>query len=390
MKLADKTQCTGCGACTCKCSNSAITMKADNEGFLYPHIDVIKCIDCGVCRSVCPVLNPKNKVDGKKVSFGAMSKDENILKLSSSGGIFTELSKIYLNKAGVVFGAAYTDDYKSVLHICVDNEKDLDKLRGSKYAQSNTYEIYKSVKQFLDQGRYVLFSGVPCQIKALNRYLNKEYPRLLTVEVVCHGVPSAQMHGDYIEYLQNKYKSGISSFSQRYKRLNLSGPYYYHARFINGKEYKRVLRTDYIGYFYNQNLIYRPSCYNCQAKQQETSADLTIGDFWGAENYSNFKSGNSSIIVANTKKGLLAIEEMRGRVDFVEMEFSTISRLNKSMVSSANMPIEREECIKDYLTGGFSNMVNRHYKISLKDRIKIALDSFGILDAIVDFKKKTS
>ena len=386
MNLADRKQCSGCGACVCKCNNSAITMLPDDDGFIYPAIDTEKCIECGLCRESCPVLNPRN-IKVNKVAYGAISKDENIVKHSSSGGVFTELARLVLDKNGAVCGVAYSEDYKSAFHTFVEKEEDLDKLRGSKYVQSDTFYIYRRVKLYLDLDRYVLFSGVPCQVNALKQFLNIEYPKLLTVEIVCHGVPSSKMHGDYIEYLKTKYKSEIDVFSQRYKRLKLSGPYYYYARFRNGKEYKRVLRTDYIGSLYNRNLILRPSCYNCQAKLNETQADLTIGDFWGAENYSKFKSGNSSIIVANTQKGVLTVESLRERLEIVNVEINTILKSNKSINTSSIMPKERASCLKDYSEGGFSYMLKKHYKISVKDQIIILLDSIGILDTIVSFKR---
>lgn len=378
MDLANKSQCCGCGACLDKCDQSAISMSVDGDGFVYPVINEEECVNCGLCRTACPVLNPTNVLRMEKVVYGAVCIDKKVLANSSSGGVFSVLAKAFLHKAGIVVGAAFSEDYKAVNHIMIESEEELQRLRGSKYLQSNTKGIYKMIKLLLDHDRQVLFSGVPCQINGLKQFLQKEYDRLLTVEVVCHGVPSQRMHEDYINYLQKKHRSKLVYFSERHKMHFLVAPYYYYGLFSNKKEYMRSLNTDYLGNLYNRNLIYRPSCYNCFAKTQGSRADLTIGDFWGAEKHSGFKSGDSSIVVVNSFKGKRALEEISQELDLIVIDYRTVAEHNKSIYCSAEKPDEREACIRDYSTQGFLYMLKKHYRISKKERIKLFLESVGM------------
>ena len=199
-------KCCGCSACMQACPKKCIIMKIDLEGFWYPKIKKSLCIDCHYCEKVCPVLHLLKKTDKTPVAYAAYSNEEYKRLNSSSGGIFTHLAEYILGEKGVVFGASFNEDYKSVKHILVENENDLGKLRGSKYLQSDINETYKIAKEKLDSGCLVLFTGTPCQIEGLICFLQKDYENLLLVDVVCHGVPSPKIWRDYLKKFGDSIK----------------------------------------------------------------------------------------------------------------------------------------------------------------------------------------
>lgn len=197
IKVKDKSRCCGCEACVSSCPVQCIDLVMDKEGFLYPQVDVTRCIDCGKCEKVCPELVEAG--EGKATGvYAAKNPDDEVRRASSSGGIFTLLAKYVLAENGVVFGARFDKDW-NVVHDYTESKEGLGAFRGSKYVQSRTGETFKQAERFLKAGRKVLFSGTPCQIMGLKRYLRREYDNLLTVDFVCHGVPSPLVWRKYIE-----------------------------------------------------------------------------------------------------------------------------------------------------------------------------------------------
>ena len=196
LKLTSKQNCCGCTACASICPKGCIAMKADKEGFCYPQIDEALCIDCGLCEKVCPLLHKPDK-HGIINVYGAKNIDDSVRFTSSSGGMFTLFAEQVLNRGGVVFGAAF-DGSLQVCHAGISTMQELAKLRGSKYVQSNMNGIFKQVRTLLAGGKKVLFSGTPCQIAGLKGFLIKDYANLLTVDVVCHGVPSAKVYNKHL------------------------------------------------------------------------------------------------------------------------------------------------------------------------------------------------
>ena len=196
IDILNKKDCCGCSACVQKCPKQCISLKEDNEGFLYPQVNQQECISCGICKKVCPIINPNEKRTPLQI-YAAINKNEEIRRQSSSGGIFTLLSEEILKEGGVVFGARFDENWE-VKHDYTENVKGLVNFRGSKYVQSRIEDNYKKVETFLKQGRKVLFSGTPCQIAGLKRFLSKEYDNLLTVDFICHGVPSPKVWRLYL------------------------------------------------------------------------------------------------------------------------------------------------------------------------------------------------
>ena len=205
IEIKDKKDCCGCQACVTVCTKHCIAMQADNEGFLYPIVDKSACTNCGLCEKVCPVINQSEPHKPLKV-YAAKNKNEDIRRQSSSGGIFTLLAEKVINEGGVVFGARFNENW-NVVHSWTDTKEGIAALRGSKYVQSTIGNTYNEAREFLKQGRKVLFSGTPCQIAGLKKFLRKEYNNLLTVDVVCHGVPSPLVWRKYLEEVRENIRA---------------------------------------------------------------------------------------------------------------------------------------------------------------------------------------
>ena len=270
IQITEKTNCCGCGACVQRCPNACITMHEDEQGFLYPKVDTGKCIECGLCEKVCPVMNhgePRQPL----TCYAAINKDEKIRLASSSGGVFTALAEYVIANSGVVFGARFNEKWE-VVHDYTETIEGLAAFRGSKYVQSTIGDNYRLAEQFLKDGRQVLFTGTPCQIAGLKHYLRKEYENLLSVEVACHGVPSPLV---WREYIKDKNPQCINFRDKKdgWKRFGLT--------FDNvGESHSQDL---YMRAFLS-NLTLRPSCFNCKLKSGVSNCDLLVADYWGINN----------------------------------------------------------------------------------------------------------
>lgn len=292
IKITDKSRCCGCESCRSVCPKKCISMKADKEGFLYPEVDLSQCVDCKLCEKVCPVLHPA-LLDRKPKVFAGINNDITIRLQSSSGGIFTLLAEQILHKGGIVFGACF-DEHWNVVHSYTDTIEGLEHFRGSKYVQSYVGDSFVQVKKFLDEGREVLFSGTPCQIAGLKNFLRKPYHNLLTVDVVCHGVPSPKVWQSYL------YESGCNAYHSKKRdssfvladkitsisfRSKENGWKSYCMSITYKNERKEVIpfyHDTYMNVFLS-NLSLRPSCYACPAKLHYAQSDITLADFWGVD-----------------------------------------------------------------------------------------------------------
>ena len=305
IQIIDKSQCCGCTACVAVCPKQCITMQEDNEGFLYPQIDTSLCIDCNLCKKVCPIHNQSNERKPLTV-YAAKNRNEEIRLNSSSGGIFTLLAEKTINEGGVVFGARFDEKWE-VMHDYAETKERLAAFRGSKYVQSRMGNCYNQAKLFLDNGRKVLFTGTSCQIAGLKNFLRKDYDNLITVDMVCHGVPSPKAWRLYINDITKGHKS-IDSICFRYKSHSWKN-----FRFII-KENNKTSSNDIINErgFDNKwmhafliNLMLRPSCHYCPAQKGKSGSDITLGDYWGIERFAaNFDDDKGcSLVLINTAKG---------------------------------------------------------------------------------------
>lgn len=314
--LCNKNECTGCFSCFNACPKGAIEMEEDKCGFIYPTINEDKCINCKLCEKVCPVLN-KIELNKPKKCYAGRVKDSRDLKKATSGGIATQLSKKILEEDGVVYRASFTSNCE-VSHIRVDNEYELDKLRGSKYVHSYVNNTYKLVKKDLNDGKKVLFVGTPCQIAGLKKYLLKEYSNLYTVDVICHGVPSQQFLKDEVKRLEKNIN--IDRVNFRDKKFEE----YTFSIIKNNKEYfhENWSKSPYF-YSFMVSIIYRENCYNCRYATDKRCSDLTIGDFWGLKEDSTFykdRKKGVSVLLPCTDKGIELIKSIQNDIELEERD----------------------------------------------------------------------
>lgn len=316
-----KSKCCGCGVCYNVCPKRAIEMVEDKEGFKYPIINREKCIKCGLCERICPSLNYKTKNDDNidmKV-IATYSKDKNNRESSSSGGIFSEISKYIIEeKNGIVYGAGF-DDSLTVIHQGISECKDLKKLKGSKYVQSDTMKTYQEVKKNLEAGKFVLYTGTPCQIVGLNMFLRKQYRTLYTCDIICHGVPSRKVFRKYIAELEEQHHSKVKNVYFRNKQYGWN-VFSMKVDFENKTEYVSKLTEDNFMQGFLKNIYLRPSCYECKFSVLPRNADITLGDFWGVEKkYKEFKDDNgTSIVLLNTNKGCEIFDKIKSKIYYKE------------------------------------------------------------------------
>lgn len=334
IDIKDKSNCCGCGACVLSCPKRCISLYDDNEGFLYPHVNVESCVDCGLCEKVCPVAEPYDERYPLQ-TFAAINKDENVRIESSSGGIFTMIAEQIIAKNGIVFGARFDDNWQVVLDY-TSTVEGLSAFRGSKYVQARTEDTFKQCRDFLNQGRNVLFSGTPCQIAGLKHFLRKDYENLLTVDFVCHGIPSPKVWAKYLsEVVKTLDIKGISMRDKRregWKRFNFVIDYDEGNSLISLSSWHK--KNDFMNAFL-QDVILRPSCYNCKSKEFRSHSDITIADFWGIHKVCPDMDDDKGT-------GLVLVHSERGRhffptekVHCKEVSFEEGSRSNPAIYRSA-------------------------------------------------------
>lgn len=326
--------CCGCEACVNACPKHCINFKEDEEGFRYPKIDKSTCIDCGLCEKVCPVINQAPPQEPLSVYAAKNTNEEELLK-SSSGGIFILLAKLVLRQGGVVFGAKFDEDWK-VIHAYAETEGEIQTFMGSKYVQSRIGNTYSQARVFLKQGRKVLFSGTPCQIAGLNHFLRKKYDNLITVDVICHGVPSPKVWGKYLSEVTNNGVKVIKNCKFRnkdngWKRFNFKIEYSSKDKPIIISSYHKdnlFMRA------FLSNMILRPSCYNCKAKSGRSHSDITIADFWGIQNVVPEMDDDkgTGLVLVNSPKGKTIIDTLK--IKKAGIAFTTAIKGNKSWSTS--------------------------------------------------------
>lgn len=339
IHIDDKKECCGCSACAQKCPRECITMRSDGEGFLYPQIDSKRCAECHLCEQVCPVMK-KNSESTPLSVYAASNRNDTIRLHSSSGGVFSALAEIILEEGGLVFGAAFDSDLV-VKHVCVESKSVLDCLRGSKYVQSNLGTCFKEIEKALKSGRKVLFSGVPCQVKALKLYLIKEYDDLFLVDTVCHGVPGPKTYDLYKKYCTTKIGGKLKSVDFRFKKENWES---YHVKIesLDGRSMDEPFFENPYMKLFLKDISTRPSCSSCKAKSGRSYSDITLGDLWGIDNIYpelNDHKGLSAMLV-NTDKGQSLLARVSG-LSLHQVGYSDIMLHNPSIVSSAKPHINR-------------------------------------------------
>ena len=329
--------CCGCSACEQVCGKAAITMREDQEGFLYPVVDEEKCVDCGLCTKVCPVTNKCESVEPYIKSFAGYSTNERIINACASGGVATALSLDTIRKGGVVFGVRFNEEYDQSEYCAVRTEEELWKLCSSKYVQPDKSGVFKQVKEKLQNGIRVLFVGCPCDVAALYRFLRKQYDNLLTCELFCAGVTSHRILVDYKALREKKIGSKLVALNVRNKE---KGWFVQHIKeeYENGKFFYKNHFGTYLGYGFLT--FRRPSCYHCQYKQDATYCDIKVGDFWGIKDSDPYWNPKGvSVILAKTDKGIAALEAL-SEFNLYEINHTKATINNAGFMSSPSEALQ--------------------------------------------------
>lgn len=321
FETKNKRDCNGCGACAMRCPKNAIKMQKDEEGFLYPIIDESLCINCGLCRRICSNY-PQGNVFQSKV-FVAKNREEEKRESSTSGGMFKVIAEEIIKQKGVVFGVTYNEKMQ-VVHDYAQTNKDLQQFSFSKYVRSDLRDSYQKVEEFLENGRYVLFTGTPCQNYGLRKYLRKDYDKLLLCEIVCYSNPSPEVFKKYLKNLELQNNKKIVKYYFRNKNNEVKRKPY--AEFEDGS----ILVEESFYNAFNNRLISRPSCHKCKFCGLDRKSDFTIGDFWGAKELFQeiIDKNGTSIICINTEKGMQFFEKIKNRMILKETDIHTAFKNN--------------------------------------------------------------
>ncbi len=376
ITIKDKSKCCGCFACMNICPKNAIIMQEDENGFKYPKIDKDKCVNCNLCEKVCPIIKNK-KNDFKQKVYAVINKNEKERLYSSSGGIFILLAKEIIKRNGIVFGAAFDKEFK-VNHIGVEKEEDLIKLQGSKYLQSNINDTYKKAKMLLEKDRYVLFTGTSCQIEGLKSYLRKDFEKLYTQDIICHGVPSPKVWKKYLEYQKNQHKENIRDISLRNKD---KGWTLFQTKILfDTKTYSKTLNKDLYMKAFLKNICLRDSCYNCSFKNKYRNSDITIADYWGVNNIHPNMDDNkgTSVIIVNSKKGEELFNIIKDKCVYEKSEIDYVYKYNCSYIKSATKNNKYDEFFKNLDNKKFDWLIKKYIKKEsvIKKIIKKILNIF--------------
>ncbi len=363
-------KCSGCAACVQVCPKSAILMKANSEGFLYPNVNAELCINCKLCEKTCPVLNEKGSGEfSERKTYAAIFNNEKLRLESSSGGMFTALAEKIINDGGVVFGAEFDTDF-SVKHGWTETSEGLERFRGSKYLQSRTENSFLECKKFLEDGRKVLFTGTSCQIAGLKSFLRKDYEKLFAVDVICHGVPSPALWQKYIKFREKKSASRI--LKTAFRRKNDGWKLYSLSfTFANDSEYSQPLTKDkYLQLFLKDNAL-RESCYECSFRGDGHKADITLADFWGVENIlpDFFDDKGTSLVIIHNEKGMDFFTDVKDMCCYKEVDFYEAIKFNPAYYKSVKRPEKRKTFYKNFEKSSIETLFRKYGRDPLFTRV---------------------
>lgn len=386
IKIAKKEKCCGCTACAAICPKNCIEMKEDREGFRYPCVDEDKCVECGACEKVCSILNEIKEEKKEQEGYIIQNKDQKVLKESTAGGAFTAIAQYVLKKNGVVFGVELSKDLQA-RHIYVENEQELYRFRNSKYMQSvmdKKGETQRRVKEFLNEDRYVCFSGTPCQIEGLKKYLKKDYPKLITVDVVCRAVPSPMIFRKYVEYQENKMKQKISLVRFRDKYYG----YKYSTMNVvtdknKGNYHKGVESDPWLRAFFS-NICDRPSCHECHFRKQYRVSDFTIWDCFNVGRFSKELDNDrgATRMLVHSEKGKEIFKHICKQYNYVQVDPEKLIEGSKEVKESVVSNARRAEFFEDANKLNGVELYNKYFpetiKVKLERIVRLGCYKLGI------------
>lgn len=368
ISIKEKTDCCGCSACYSVCHRKAIQMISDHEGFLYPEINTELCSKCGLCEKVCPVINKTSEKKTVRKAFIVQNKDKQILKESTSGGAFTAIADFVIDQGGVVFGAAF-DEHFHVGHTYAETKQELARFRNSKYVQSDIGETFIQVKNFLKDNRLVCFSGTPCQIEGLKRFLMKENDHLITVDVVCRAVPSPGVWKKYFDYLNHHDK--IKSVRFRDKTLGYQFSTM-EVRTCSNKVYRGGIESQKWLRMFFSGMIIRPSCTDCRFRSPDRVSDMTIWDcfnIYKIDRTFNEDAGTTRMIV-HTRNGMEVLNSIQKKLKCKEIDYDLAIRHVKEMKESPEENVKKNDFFKDFNTLPMEQLLKRYFPDTCKTRFK--------------------
>lgn len=367
IMINDKSSnCTGCTACASICSHHAIQMNVDSEGFLYPKVDLSKCVNCGLCDLVCPLNHDLNKQSVNPKIYAALNKDKETYIHSSSGGIFMLLCDYVIANGGVVCGAVYDKNFK-VCHQFRNTLEGCRDFQTSKYVQSNIEGIFKEIKIYLKEDKFVLFSGTPCQVAALKLFLRKKYNNLLTCDIICHGVPSPLIFEEYKHFVAGQ--RGIKSINMKFKNSKISGTTL-QFEFLDGSSDNNSLKTNIWFNLYFGHLISRPSCHVCKFTSFNREGDITIGDFWHYnQKHPEFHPGKTiSIVIVSSSKGEEVFSHISEKLDY-QKSFKD-EAVQPQLMHPSSKSCLRDDFWHDYHEKGFVKILAKYANYTISERLK--------------------
>lgn len=372
IKIVEPSKCCGCSACVAVCPHDAITMHPDKLGFPYPQVDQLKCIDCGLCDSVCsfvPNVECSTTVskDIQVEVLAARNTDVEILAQSQSGGAFSALAELILAEGGVIYGAAF-DTSHQVRHMRVNSSEGLAALRGSKYVQSDLTGIFPRVRADLKDGIKVLFVGTPCQVAGLKSFIPPTlWERLILVDFICHGVPSPAIWKDYLKYMSRRGEIVKANF-----RDKLVGGWKRHTEAFTYKSGEKIVADSFRVLFY-KNIMLRHSCGVCPYDIVRHKSDVTIADFWGVEEVLPQMDGDegTSMVMCNTEKGRELVQQASGAfiAEKVMLDYDFMAQFNPNLVRPARIDKDRLAFENEYARKGFLRVVRRWGDLGIRYRL---------------------
>lgn len=384
IPAGEKGKCTGCGLCAEKCPQKCIQMKRDKEGFAYPTIDMAQCVQCKICERSCQALTASDMFYPKSHDFFcAVSSDKDELLKSSSGGIFSLLAKSFIRQGDYIAGCMY-DDNMTAVHVLTNDEEVLSAMRGSKYVQSNLQQLFLSINDILRKGKKVLFTGTGCQISAVRAFVGERFQEnLYTVEILCHGVPSPLFFECYVRYLERKHHGRVTDIQFRNKEKDGWGSEHKTCVLLRTgdgkvKKVRPFMPAYFSSFFYGMNL--RESCYACKYAQGQRTADLSIGDFWGAwKKYGrNFDEGISVAAVNSEKGKQLSQIVIDNSTHFEWLSEKEAMHGNDSFYSPVVRPKEREAFYDNVERSGYAGIWKKVY-LNKTYRKKVFKSLYGAL-----------
>lgn len=370
--MIEKSKCIGCLSCVNICPEKCINMVGDELGFTYPVIDLSKCVECNLCVKVCPCTESLQKRnDYKTKAFAVANKDDEIRKKSSSGGVFRSLAEEVIHRNGIVYGVTFDDEMYSVSHIGIERVEELHKLQGSKYLQSHLGNVFENIEKQLKHGKLVLFSGTPCQIAALKKYINTEYDNLYLVDIVCHGVPSQEVWKRYLKNLENENGSKAVSASFRDKNAGWKN-FYVRVEFENGNQILEPYNKNLYFRGFLKNIFLRSSCYNCMYKSVDRISDITMADFWGVDVILPDINDDRglSLVLTNSEKGEQMIGSIQDNCLIREVELNEAIKYNSAAITSVEEPLCRDKFMKELNYISIDKLLRKYCGESVKEKTK--------------------